>query len=262
MVDAATEAASDLDCDVETTVEELFRGFRLRAHLAAGGGGHARARVAGDRAEPVTTGGGSDANALIAAGLPTANVANGTERNHQPDESVTVAGAGEDAGRDPGDRGGGGAGELRADRQRGGLERQDRRRSGSTPSAIDDGEEADREVVAHPGAVGIVAHDGERIYLVRQPREAVGEQSLLELPAGKLEEGEEPLETAKRELAEEIGKGAEQLGAPDLVLDLAGLRRRGVPPVPGHRPLRPSRGVRRGRADRDRDRRRSTSSTT
>ena len=71
-----------------------------------------------------------------------------------------------------------------------------------------DGGEADREVVAHPGAVGIVAHDGERMYFVRQPREAVGEQSLLELPAGKLED-EEPLETAKRELAEEIGKGAE-----------------------------------------------------
>jgi len=73
---------------------------------------------------------------------------------------------------------------------------------------FEDGEEADREVVAHPGAVGIVAHDGERMYFVRQPREAVGEQSLLELPAGKLED-EEPLETAKRELAEEIGKGAE-----------------------------------------------------
>ena len=73
---------------------------------------------------------------------------------------------------------------------------------------FDDGEEADREVVAHPGAVGIVAHDGERLYLVRQPREAVGEQALLELPAGKLED-EEPLATAKRELAEEIGKGAE-----------------------------------------------------
>jgi 8-oxo-dGTP pyrophosphatase MutT (NUDIX family) len=73
---------------------------------------------------------------------------------------------------------------------------------------FDDGEEADREVVAHPGAVGIVAHDGEHLYLVRQPREAVGEQALLELPAGKLED-EEPLETAKRELAEEIGKGAE-----------------------------------------------------
>jgi ADP-ribose pyrophosphatase len=73
----------------------------------------------------------------------------------------------------------------------------------------DDGAEADREIVAHPGAVAIVAHDGERLYLVRQPREAVGEQSLLELPAGKLDhDGEGPLETAKRELAEEIGKGA------------------------------------------------------
>ena len=73
---------------------------------------------------------------------------------------------------------------------------------------FEDGEETEREVVAHPGAVGIVAHDGERLYLVRQPREAVDEQSLLELPAGKLED-DEPLETAKRELAEEIGKGAE-----------------------------------------------------
>ena len=73
----------------------------------------------------------------------------------------------------------------------------------------DDGEEADRERVSHPGAVAVVAHDGERIFLVRQPREAVGEPALLELPAGKLdEEGEGPLETAKRELAEEIGKGA------------------------------------------------------
>ena len=73
----------------------------------------------------------------------------------------------------------------------------------------DDGEEAEREIVEHPGAVGIVAHDGEIVYLVRQPREAVGDDALLELPAGKLdEEGEKPLDTAQRELAEEIGKGA------------------------------------------------------
>ena len=73
----------------------------------------------------------------------------------------------------------------------------------------DDGEEVEREMVAHPGAVAVVAHDGESLYLVRQPREAVDEQALLEIPAGKLdEEGEEPLDTAKRELIEEIGKGA------------------------------------------------------
>ena len=73
----------------------------------------------------------------------------------------------------------------------------------------DDGEESEREIVAHPGAVAMVAHDGETLFLVRQPREAVDETALLELPAGKLdEEGEDPLDTAKRELAEEIGKGA------------------------------------------------------
>jgi 8-oxo-dGTP pyrophosphatase MutT (NUDIX family) len=73
----------------------------------------------------------------------------------------------------------------------------------------DDGEEAEREVVAHPGAAAVLAYDGETLYMVRQPREPVNEQALLELPAGKLdEEGESPLDTAKRELAEEIGKGA------------------------------------------------------
>ena len=75
----------------------------------------------------------------------------------------------------------------------------------------EDGDEVEREIARHPGAVGIVAHDGERLYLVRQPRETVGDPELLELPAGKLdEEGEEPLDTAKRELAEEIGKGARE----------------------------------------------------
>jgi ADP-ribose pyrophosphatase len=74
---------------------------------------------------------------------------------------------------------------------------------------LEDGEEVEREVVGHPGAVAVVAHDGEQLYLVRQPREPVGEPALLELPAGKLDEdGEDALATAKRELAEEIGKGA------------------------------------------------------
>ena len=73
----------------------------------------------------------------------------------------------------------------------------------------DDGEESTREIVRHTGAVGVVCHDGQSLWLVRQPREAVGEPDLLELPAGKLDvEGETPLECAQRELAEEIGKSA------------------------------------------------------
>ena len=75
----------------------------------------------------------------------------------------------------------------------------------------EDGEVVEREVIGHPGAVGIVAWDGERVWLVRQPREAVGEPALLEIPAGKLDQaGEIPLDTARRELAEEIGKRAER----------------------------------------------------
>ena len=75
----------------------------------------------------------------------------------------------------------------------------------------DDGEEVQREIVTHPGAVGIVVLDGDDLWLVRQPREAVGLPDMLELPAGKFdEEGEDVLETAKRELAEEIGKQAQE----------------------------------------------------
>ncbi len=74
----------------------------------------------------------------------------------------------------------------------------------------DDGETAEREVVSHPGAVAMIAYDDERFWMVRQPREAVGEESLLELPAGTLDqEGETPLECAKRELVEEVGLEAE-----------------------------------------------------
>ena len=73
----------------------------------------------------------------------------------------------------------------------------------------DDGEVVEREVVEHPGAAVMLPLDGDRIWLVRQPREVVGEESLLELPAGKLNGGE-MLDTAKRELREEIGKSAAQ----------------------------------------------------
>jgi ADP-ribose pyrophosphatase len=63
----------------------------------------------------------------------------------------------------------------------------------------------EREIVEHPGAVAIVAVDAEgRVVLVRQLREAA-RRTLLELPAGTREEGEEPEATARRELEEETG---------------------------------------------------------
>jgi ADP-ribose pyrophosphatase len=72
-----------------------------------------------------------------------------------------------------------------------------------------DGEEVVREVVRHRGAVGVLARDAEHVWLVRQPREAVGEPDLLEIPAGRLDvDGEQPLAAAQRELAEEVGLGA------------------------------------------------------
>jgi ADP-ribose pyrophosphatase len=66
-------------------------------------------------------------------------------------------------------------------------------------------EENGKEVVDHSGSVAIVAVDTQRqVWLVRQWRQPARAQ-LLELPAGTREQGEEPLETAKRELEEECG---------------------------------------------------------
>lgn len=70
-----------------------------------------------------------------------------------------------------------------------------------------DGHRTTREVVEHPGAVGILAWDGERLAMVTQWRHATG-RSLLEIPAGTLEPDEPPAETARRELAEEVGLAA------------------------------------------------------
>lgn len=68
-----------------------------------------------------------------------------------------------------------------------------------------DGRIADREVVSHPGAVAVFAMDeADNVILVRQFRYAMGEV-VLELPAGKLEPGEDPADSGLRELEEETG---------------------------------------------------------
>ncbi len=70
---------------------------------------------------------------------------------------------------------------------------------------LENGDTARREVVHHNGGACVAAlTEADEVYLVRQYRYAMG-QELWELPAGKLEAGEDPFEAAKRELEEECG---------------------------------------------------------
>ena len=111
-----------------------------------------------------------------------------------------------------------------------------------------DGDEVQREIVRRQDAAAIVAYDDEVVWLVRQPREAIL-QPTLELPAGKLDvDGESPLQTAQRELAEETGRAAEHWtevrscysssGYSDELVHIfaaTGLRSTDIEPDPGER---------------------------
>ncbi|PKR78914.1 ADP-ribose pyrophosphatase [Halalkalibacillus sediminis] len=76
---------------------------------------------------------------------------------------------------------------------------------------LPNGKTSKRELVKHPGAVAIIARTDEgKVIMVEQYRKPL-EKSIIEIPAGKLEAGENPEETAKRELAEETGYEADEL---------------------------------------------------
>ena len=93
MVDHVHDAANTTacECDVDLVVERLFTGYRHRSQGAGVLVAEDALRDCGYEPTRIVTGGGSDANALEAKGFPCTNLANGTERNHQTDERVSVA---------------------------------------------------------------------------------------------------------------------------------------------------------------------------
>src|SRR4051794_27775080 len=90
MVDAFNDGASEAECDVDIMVDKLFTGYRLKPSEPAVVAAEAALAACGYEPTRITTGGGADANAFVADGFVCVNLANGTERNHQPDERVSV----------------------------------------------------------------------------------------------------------------------------------------------------------------------------
>lgn len=93
IVDCVHEAANlpDCDCDVDVSVRRSFSGYTLQATAPAVQAAELALRGRGYRPTQISSGGASDANALIAKGLAIVNLANGTERPHEPGERVSVA---------------------------------------------------------------------------------------------------------------------------------------------------------------------------
>lgn len=75
---------------------------------------------------------------------------------------------------------------------------------------LPNGEMATREIVKHPGAVAVIPLIGDKMIVVEQYRKPL-EKSQVEIPAGKLDAGEEPLKAALRELEEETGYRSENV---------------------------------------------------
>ncbi len=93
LLDCVHEAANlpECECDVDVTVQRMFTGYRTPSSAPAVRAAERALRACGHEPVRIASGGASDANALVAAGLTVVNLANGTERNHEPDERVSAA---------------------------------------------------------------------------------------------------------------------------------------------------------------------------
>lgn len=90
IVDHLQVAADGAECDLDLTVQPMFEGYRTRPRAETVLLAERALRACGYEPRQIVTGGGSDANALQAAGFPCANLADGSERNHEPGERISV----------------------------------------------------------------------------------------------------------------------------------------------------------------------------
>jgi tripeptide aminopeptidase len=90
MIDHLQEAANAEECDLDVEVQRMFTGYRTRARAPQVIVAERALQACGYEPKHIVTGGASDANAFEAAGFPCTNLANGTERNHEPGERVSV----------------------------------------------------------------------------------------------------------------------------------------------------------------------------
>jgi tripeptide aminopeptidase len=90
MIDRLQDAANASECDVDLVVERMFEGYRTRPRAPHVVLAERALKMCGYEPSHIASGGASDANSFNAAGFPCANLADGSERNHQPDERISV----------------------------------------------------------------------------------------------------------------------------------------------------------------------------
>jgi tripeptide aminopeptidase len=90
MIDHLQDAANAAECDLDVTVERMFEGYRTRPKAREIALAERALRACGYEPKHIASGGASDANSFNAAGFQCTNLADGSERNHQPDERISI----------------------------------------------------------------------------------------------------------------------------------------------------------------------------
>jgi tripeptide aminopeptidase len=89
-VDHLQDAANATECDLEVSVQQMFKGYRIKPTARQLAVAQRALHACGYEPKPIESGGASDANSFQAAGFHCMNLADGTEHNHEPDERISA----------------------------------------------------------------------------------------------------------------------------------------------------------------------------